>query len=194
MPGGGRQAPPLTRRRHRTGVHSRPEGGVLSSIVPQQIESSFLNQRTIHQSRLFAKVGNVQLTWISLRDGFVDLIEKVTGFGIFRRGDSPDNDILLHAFMMFMAKVWIAPATRTQLLEVFRMRIDNGVFVQLGARFSQSAGFVLRAREIEELVVLPDQGRQMRKDGDLVVAVGMIGDWRPVYQDDIAVVDAQILI
>jgi len=111
-----------------------------------------------------------------------------------RRSDPADNDMLLYALLMIMINIGIAPTIRTEQLKILRMRIDDYVLVHVDASTGQLAGLFLRAGEIEELVVSSDEGCQMRKDGNFCVAVAMVGNGRAIDEDDIAVVDAQVLI
>jgi hypothetical protein len=87
-------------------------------IARQQIKPSFISQCAVSKSCRHAKIGRIELTAAPLRQRSVDLVEKSNGVEVRRRGDPPDNNMSLDALTMFMINVPIAPAARTQKLEI----------------------------------------------------------------------------
>src|SRR5262249_22735593 len=111
-----------------------------------------------------------------------------------RSSNAPDDNTCLHGFVTLMINIGIAPTTRTELHDKLRVRVDDGVAVEVPVRIGQLAGLALRAGEIKELVVLPNERCQMRKDLNFVVSICVKGNGRAIEEDDIAVIDSQVIV
>jgi hypothetical protein len=166
----------------------------LCLIARQQIKPPLVNQCTSFRSCRHTKVRRIELAPASLRYRPIELIQKLNVVNMPRGSDPSDNDMFLNALVMFMVNIGIPPTIRAKLLKILRMRIDDSVLVQVDTCTGQLARFNLRAGKIKKLVILPNEGRQVRKDGNFGITVGVMGNGCAVYEDDVAVVDAHVAI
>jgi hypothetical protein len=100
--------------------------------------------------------------------------------------------MLLHMFVMFMIE--IVPTVSAKHLNVLRMWIADGVAVQIRTCIGRLTGLLLGAGEMAELLILPNEGRQVRKDRDFGVAVSVMRDGCAIDEYDVAVIDPELLV
>ena len=108
----------------------------------------------------------------------------------------PLTTCLLHALVMVMIEIGIARATRAHGRNALGMRVDDGVFVQF------------RRLQIRRVVARCPGFRRNRIAGQfrltsvaecgsnrhLHLTISVMRDWRAVDEDDVAIVDAQLLV
>src|SRR5215472_75088 len=167
---------------------------VVSLVVPQQSKPTSVDPLARQQSRCRTKIGCIELAGSSPFDSLVDHLQKSGRRNVGRGGNATGDDVLFHFLVIGVIDIGAAPAIRAHDLEILGVRIDDGVPVQFYAQVGQLPCCLLRAREVEELVVPTQKRCQMGEDRDLLLTVGVMRNGGAVHEDDIAIVDAEIAV